>query len=160
MTNDGPGPLVQQSSSKQTSILLVEDEIMVRLALAEELRSRGYIVFEAVNAEEALSILNGEASIDLLITDLRMPGKFDGELLVKLARAKRPSMKVVVVSAHAEGSEAARVADAVFEKPYDLVQIVTRISTVLASSGTTTARPLLSLGDDRSKRFPRNDPRR
>jgi CheY-like chemotaxis protein len=65
-----------------------------------KLRDAGYSVIEAVNGDEALTILNSGATIDLLFTDVSMPGSIDGLGLVAFARASFPNLPVVVTSAH------------------------------------------------------------
>ena len=63
-------------------LLLVEDEIIVRWALSAELREHGYTVIEAASAEEALSVLRSGTSVDVVVTDLHMPGALNGSDLV------------------------------------------------------------------------------
>src|SRR5258708_20706549 len=83
------------------TILLVEDDILERLTTAEELRGAGFAVVEAVNADEALKILQTSAQIDLVITDVRMPGSVDGVGLAVAMRSNWPRFKVMVMSAEA-----------------------------------------------------------
>lgn len=79
------------------SILLAEDEFLVRLCIAQELRDVGYIVHEAADASEAISILDGE-TVGLLITDIRMPGRLDGLELAKQVRKAHPQTRIVLMS--------------------------------------------------------------
>ncbi len=75
---------------EKPTVLLVEDEVLIRLMVAEELRSQGLQVLEASNADEALAILESSLPVDLLFTDVRMPGRMDGVALAKLAQARFP----------------------------------------------------------------------
>jgi CheY-like chemotaxis protein len=99
--------------------------------LGAELEARGYGVIEAANADEALLILRGNPSVKLLFTDVNMPGVLDGLALAQLARAEHPGVKVIIASGHMQLSEWAVDADAMFPKPYDLVQLIARIGHLL-----------------------------
>lgn len=59
---------------ERPTVLVVEDEVLIRLLIADELRNQGIHVLEASNADEALTILESELSIEVLFTDIRMPG--------------------------------------------------------------------------------------
>jgi CheY-like chemotaxis protein len=83
-----------------STILVVEDEILVRLMIAEELRGQDYNVVEAASADEARSVLQSGVKIDLVLTDIWMPGSIDGAGLVHLIRVERPALKVVLASGH------------------------------------------------------------
>lgn len=106
------------SSKPRTCILLVEDEVLIRLMLADELRDAGHQVIEASDADEALVIL--EASLpDLIISDVRMPGSIDGMGLLALVRASQPALPVIITSAHLDPAHAqSRGANLFVPKPY------------------------------------------
>lgn len=104
-------------------VLVVEDEPFIRLCLADDLRSAGYDVIEAANAPEALNILQNDTAVDVLITDVRMPGSIDGYALAKIVRAEFPNTKIVVATAHAQ-EPIDVVIDGFFAKPYDPVHVV------------------------------------
>jgi CheY-like chemotaxis protein len=81
-------------------ILFVEDEILIRALIAEELRDNGYCVIEAANYEEAVVLLHSIGSIDLVFTDVKMPGHFDGLDLARVVREGWPALNVIVTSGH------------------------------------------------------------
>ena len=81
-------------------ILIVEDEFLVRLVAAEALRDAGYRVIEADDADEAVSILDAGVPIELVFSDVRMPGSFDGLGLLGLIRTNFPRLPVVMCSGH------------------------------------------------------------
>jgi CheY-like chemotaxis protein len=58
--------------------LLVEDEVLIRMMLADELRGRGFNVLEAQNADEALTLLQSGVPVGLVLTDVQLPGSLDG----------------------------------------------------------------------------------
>ena len=83
------------------TILLVEDEPMVRTVAERALTRHGYQVIPADNGEEALEILSRGEPIDLLISDVVMPG-MDGPTMVREARESRPELKILFMSGYAE----------------------------------------------------------
>ncbi len=110
-------------------VLLVEDEGLIRLMIAETLRDEGFDVVQAENGDEVISLLDQVDSFDVLFTDLQMPGKLDGIDVAVYARNRNPAMPVLVVS----GVDAKRVMSrlnvlkppAVFiNKPYSPQEIV------------------------------------
>lgn len=119
--------------SDRPTILLVEDELLVRLWTADELRDAGFHVIEAANADEALSLLRDDGPVDLLMTDIHMPGSMDGLRLARLVHAIWPGLKIVVVSAHMQAVDGDTI-DAFFAKPYDPARVATRIRELLADA--------------------------
>jgi two-component system cell cycle sensor histidine kinase/response regulator CckA len=83
------------------TILLVEDEDMVRAVAERALTRHGYTVLTASNGEEALEVLNGGAAIDLLISDVVMP-TMDGPTMVRIARKTWPDLPILFMSGYAE----------------------------------------------------------
>jgi two-component system cell cycle sensor histidine kinase/response regulator CckA len=83
------------------TVLLVEDEPMVRTVAERALTRHGYKVIMAENGEEALDVLGRGEQIDLLISDVVMPG-MDGPTMVKQARKERPDLKILFMSGYAE----------------------------------------------------------
>lgn len=107
-------------------ILLVDDDVLVRFSTAEILRDEGHVVLEAVNASEALEIIETGHPLDLVLSDVRMPGQMDGLALTQVIRTLRPALPVVLVSSHL-APETPHVANAFLGKPYrvaDLIAIV------------------------------------
>jgi two-component system cell cycle sensor histidine kinase/response regulator CckA len=83
------------------TVLLVEDEPMVRSVAERSLTRHGYQVITADNGEDALEILSRGEPIDLLISDVVMPG-MDGPTMVREARKSRPDLKILFISGYAE----------------------------------------------------------
>lgn len=84
------------------SILVVEDDRLVRNHLIEQLRAMGYGVTSAESAPDALKIVKSDLSIDLLLTDILMPGDMTGKQLAAVARDLRPGIKVLFASGYSE----------------------------------------------------------
>jgi CheY-like chemotaxis protein len=101
----------------KTTILVVEDDVLTRMAVSEELRDTGYSVIEAATADEALTVLQGPTRVDLLVTDMRMPGAVDGCGLARHVRAALPFVKIVMVSGQAPEAEAHGLLDGYLAKP-------------------------------------------
>ena len=84
-------------------VLLVEDEDAVRKFGARALRNKGYTVIEASNGEGALELIEKGETVDLMVTDIVMPG-VDGPSLIRQVREKRPDLKVICISGYTEDS--------------------------------------------------------
>jgi CheY-like chemotaxis protein len=83
------------------SVLLVEDEALIRSLLAEELRNRGLSVVEASDADEAWAYLQAGGHVDLVFSDVTMPGMMNGIELVRRVKAQYPQVKTIVTSGYA-----------------------------------------------------------
>jgi CheY-like chemotaxis protein len=117
------------------TVLVVEDEVLIRLLIADELRNQGIHVLEASNADEALTILESELPIEVLFTDIRMPGRLDGIGLARLTRERYPHIKLILTSSHQPLGYASDSADVFLSKPYDLSAMVRQVEALLAQSG-------------------------
>ena len=85
---------------RRRCILVVEDEMLIRIVASDDLRECGHDVIEACNADEALAILHTAAQIDLIVSDVRMPGSIDGMGLLAVVREMRPDLPVIITSGH------------------------------------------------------------
>ena len=93
-------PAEAPHASRRYRILIVEDEVLIRIMIGEELRDVGYEVLEACNADEAAAILDTGLRCDLIISDVRMPGSMDGLGLLAYVRACHPTLPVIIASGH------------------------------------------------------------
>lgn len=109
-------------------VLLVEDETLIRLVMAEVLRDEGFEVLEAQHGDEARALLDDPDDFDVLFTDVRMPGTLDGIDVALLARRRHPDLPVLVVSGYAAHLAsrlgALQPAAAFVSKPYSLAEIL------------------------------------
>jgi signal transduction histidine kinase len=99
-----PPSAAETSSQGTETILLVEDDAQVRLLAATSLRERGYSVIEAVNGAEAVTVLDSDDHIDLVLTDVVMPGALTGKEVAEHALQARPDVKVLFTSGYADAS--------------------------------------------------------
>lgn len=125
-------------SSQPRTILVVEDEVLVRLVIAEYLRECGYRVHEAASAEEALSVLQApEVAVDVVFSDVSMPGSMDGFGLARWIRSEKPGIQVILTSTVDRSAQVAGMlceAGPLLEKPYEPVAVIDRIKQLLAKA--------------------------
>ncbi len=81
-----------------TTVLIVEDEPLVRMMAAEAFTDAGFVVRQAANGEEGLRLLVADRSIEALFTDINMPGRLDGFALAEAAGCSRPHLAIVITS--------------------------------------------------------------
>ncbi len=107
-------------------VLVVEDEFLIRLTLTEALSDEGFSVLEAETADKALPILQDGADLDLLVTDIQLPGVLDGYALVDAMREHRPTLPVIFMTGRPDqGSRAKSPFEVFISKPYTLDEICT-----------------------------------
>ncbi|MDB5887082.1 MAG: Blue-light-activated protein [Polaromonas sp.] len=94
-------------SKADTCILLVDDEIMVRETLAEVLIEQGYRVMQAANGAQGLEVLQSTQRIDLLISDVGLPGHMNGRQLADAGRKLRPELKILFITGYADRAASA-----------------------------------------------------
>lgn len=82
------------------SVLVVEDEALIRMDIADQLEREGFFVFEAANADQAIVVLNAEPSVRIMFTDIDMPGSMDGLKLAAAVRKRFPPVQIIVTSGH------------------------------------------------------------
>ena len=80
------------------SVLLVEDEVLISALVADTLTENGFEVHEATTADEALRYIESGGAVDVLFTDINLPGRIDGRELAARVRARRPELPVVYAS--------------------------------------------------------------
>ena len=103
-------------------ILLVEDDVLVRFTTAEIFRDAGFDVLEAVDASEALALLTTGHPLNLVITDIRMPGHMDGVQLASVIKNARPNLPIALFSSHLDTPE--HEANEFVQKPASPDQLV------------------------------------
>ena len=120
----------------QEAILVVEDDVLVRITISHYLRDCGYKVIEAANADEAVTVLcHKETVIDLVFTDIEMPGALDGFGLARWVREHRPGLDVILAGTLPRAVETAKklCEEGPIPKPYDAKVVHNHIRRLLAS---------------------------
>jgi CheY-like chemotaxis protein len=131
------GEAVSREPSGQT-ILVVEDQLPVREVTMRRLRQLGYVVLEAENAQSAVDVIQSGSPIDLVFTDVVMPGEMTGFDLWKWVKANRPGLPVVLTSGFAEDVARAREdgegLSQILRKPYSREELMQAIERALLPS--------------------------
>ena len=116
------------------TILVVEDEILIRMVICDYLRDCGYRIFEAGTTDEAIQVLHAEPRIDVVFTDIQMPGDRNGFDLCRWVHSHMPNVKVILTSGGMKAADVAEdlcYAGPLMGKPYHLHQVVARVRSVL-----------------------------
>lgn len=116
------------------AVLLVEDEVLVSRLVADWMSERGFAVHAAAGGEEAMRYLDSGARVDLLFTDVDLPGGIDGAQLARRARQRWPELPVLYTSGRfGPGDIAPLVPRSIFvPKPYDPEDVCTLVSRLTA----------------------------
>ena len=104
-------------------VLVVEDEVLIRMMAAEILRDEGFTVLEAANAVEALVLFSSELRLDVVLTDVNMPGELDGVKLTHIVKEAKPDLPVALLSGHFDPS-GEHAADGFLRKPYSNAELL------------------------------------
>ncbi|MDQ0510693.1 response regulator [Ancylobacter amanitiformis] len=114
-------------------ILIVEDSAIIRMSAVDLVLSAGYLALEAGSAEEAIQILESRADVDLVFTDVQMPGTMDGVRLSHYIRERWPPVKLIVASGKAIVAEShLPEGSRFFSKPYNDHAITDTIGRLLS----------------------------
>jgi two-component system, response regulator PdtaR len=93
--------MMQPKTGARPVVLIVEDEILLRLHAREVIEDDGFDVLEAKNADDAISILEQRNDVVLIFTDINMPGSMDGLKLTHFVKDRWPPIKIIATSGHA-----------------------------------------------------------
>jgi len=124
----------------QETILVVEDDVAVRMVISEYLRGCGFNVIEAANAEEALVVLQKpDIALAIVFSDIEMPGTMDGFGLAQWVRSNRRDLDVILAGTVARAATAATELchDGPLPKPYEPQLVVDRIRRLIAARKQT-----------------------
>ena len=117
---------VRPAGTAQRTVLVVEDEVVLRMAVGAHLREAGFVVVEAVDADEAVDLLGANRAIQLVFSDIMMPGTMDGEQLAAWIGARYPEIRILLTSGVTQrGSQPFRA------KPYSFLELQRRIEEIL-----------------------------
>jgi CheY-like chemotaxis protein len=118
------------------TVLVVDDEPTVRILVAEVLEEFGYVSIEAADGAAGLKVLQSSAPVDLLITDVALPGGMNGRQLADAARTLRPDLRVLFITGYAEnaliGNGHLEPNMQVITKPFTMETLASRIKDMLS----------------------------
>jgi PAS domain S-box-containing protein len=119
------------------TILVVDDEPTVRMMVSEALQEQGYAILEASDAKGGLKLLQSDVQIDLLVSDIGLPGGMNGRQMVDIARTARPDLKVLFITGYAEHAEVSSIhmqpGMQILTKPFSLDALTTQIGSLISS---------------------------
>ena len=125
----------KEPAEQSMTILVVEDELLIRMIIADALREEGYAVIEAFNGDEAVGILNAGVAVDLVLSDVRMPGSVDGLDLLGIVRQRFPDLPIILTSGHLDPDTALGVGATHFlRKPYQVGRFLELVAIELEKS--------------------------
>ncbi|RZJ47342.1 MAG: PAS domain S-box protein [Brevundimonas sp.] len=132
---DPSDPVIEGHPGHGETVLLIDDEPTVRMLAAEVLGDAGYTVIEAVDGPSGLQILNSDVRLDLLVTDVGLPGGLNGRQVADAARIKRPDLRVLFITGYAEnaavGNGLLDAGMAVLTKPFVMTDLINKVGELI-----------------------------
>ncbi|MEP6940285.1 MAG: PAS domain-containing protein [Rudaea sp.] len=132
-----PAPSALGETVLGETVLVVDDEVSLRIVIGDFLRELGYVVLEAADGASALKILQSDATIDLLITDVGLPGGMNGRQVAEAGRATRPQLGVLFITGYAEKAVVARgglePGMQLLTKPFTISTLADRVRKMIGS---------------------------
>src|SRR3954453_1444131 len=116
------------------NVLVVEDEMILRMRAVDIVEDAGFCPVQAVNADEAIAILESRSDISLLFSDILMPGTMDGLKLAHAVHDRWPAIKIVLVSGQVKPAENETPADSpFFPKPLAVDEMISQLQTMIGA---------------------------
>lgn len=119
------------------TVLVIDDEAALLTIISDVLEESGYRVLTASDGPAGLEILRSEQSVDLLITDIRLPKGMNGREVAQAARTTRPCLKILFMTGYAgsafDGVDPLAVGTELMTKPFDLLRLVDRVHRLIES---------------------------
>ena len=132
-----PSPEPPPRAEARGTILVVDDERSIRMLITEALADLGYASIEAGDGAAALKVLQSEASINLMITDVGLPNNLNGRQVADAGRALRPQLKVLFITGYAENAgvhhDHLDHDMHIMMKPFALDTLARRVTDIIAS---------------------------
>ena len=127
--------MVLDHSTVPQLVLVVEDDMLLRMRAVDMVEDAGYNSIEAVDADAAVAILESRSDIALLFTDIQMPGSMDGLMLAHSVHKRWPPIKIILVSGKLKLSDIDTPPDSrFFDKPLDSEKMVSEIQDMIGHS--------------------------
>ena len=129
-------------------VLVVEDEMVLRMRAVDIVEDAGFVPIEAVSADQAIEILESRDDISLLFTDIQMPGSMDGLKLAHAAHARWPHIKIILVSGQIAVTDAERPSDSkFFPKPLEIQQMILELQEMIGAGALKVMPTLVAVED-------------
>jgi DNA-binding NtrC family response regulator len=132
------GVSLPDAAERRATVLIVDDEFLIRLALSNFLQECGFNTLEATSAERAIAVLETlDITIDVVLTDIRMPGEMNGFGLARWMRANRPGLPVFLMSGDAQKVDVAPELcekHDIISKPFDFQSVVRHVKAAIEAS--------------------------
>jgi two-component sensor histidine kinase/ActR/RegA family two-component response regulator len=139
------------------NVLIVEDEMVLRMRAVDIVEDAGFRPVEAVNADQAIAILESRSDISLLFTDIQMPGSMDGLKLAHAVHDRWPSIKIILVSGQVTPSDAERPADSrFFGKPLSVARMVAELQGMVGAGALEIIPKPIPPADEAALAVPRS----
>jgi len=121
-------------SSGETNVLVVEDEMVLRMRAVDIVEDAGFTAVEATNADQAISVLEARSDISLLFSDIQMPGSIDGLKLAHAVHERWPDIKIILVSGQINPSAEEKPENSrFFGKPIDSKQMIAELQDMIGT---------------------------
>ncbi len=132
----GPVSVEQDVNDHPSTVLVVEDELLLRWPTAEYLRDAGYRVIEATTGAEAIAVLSSGARIDIVFSDINLTPDMNGHALAGWLAKTFPHLPMLLTSGNGEDLGRVRVGAtrSVLAKPYELAELGRRIQELLSAA--------------------------
>src|SRR3984957_17267560 len=147
------------------SVLVVEDEMLLRMRAVDMVEDAGFTPIEAINADDALAILESRSDIEILFTDIQMPGSMDGLKLAHAVHERWPLIKIILVSGQLKLTDDDKPADSrFFGKPLDVKQMIAELQDMIGNGVLKIANDVAALiattprPEPNGKAFPAGSP--
>ena len=145
---DAPADTVEPSNAPRAghgeTVLVVDDEPTVRMLVSEVLQDAGYTAIEAADGAAGLRVLQSDVRVDLLVTDVGLPGGMNGQQVAKAARQARPGLRVLFITGYAENAVLSHghlePATHVMTKPFAMQALVSRVKEIVSGSAPGAGR--------------------
>jgi CheY-like chemotaxis protein len=142
------GLMKAEVGNRSTEILIVEDDVLVRMIASDILTDAGFRVYEAHDAHEAIALLEARSDVRVVFTDWNMPGDIDGMELARLVRKRWPAISVIVTSGKMRPPGELPAGVRFLAKPYRPLALIEEIEIMVQGSASEVAEgaPVLPQG--------------
>ncbi len=128
--------MVLENSAVPAVVLVVEDEMLLRMRAVDMVEDAGYIPVEAADADQAVAILESRSDIALMFTDIQMPGSMDGLGLAHSVHERWPPIKIIMVSGKLKLANTDIPTDSrFFEKPFEAGEMIAEMQNMIGHAG-------------------------